>query len=298
MPHAVLAYDSGEVDAYRADCPVIVGHNVLRDALDARWTTTGTQSGTDLTSAGSPARRARDGRGTLPTNFLGTAATVYFNIQVPPSIIDTVCVLFGGAFPSATVTIQIADDAAFTSNVVDFAGPFAAQTGGRIVRSFLGDRYEDVEFVRIRFVIGSGSFTNQPEIVECFLGRGRVLSQWWGYGNDAAPARSTSVDYDTPQGDKHRYLHHYDRHTARHTQNISRNATTTLNDVATMRSLSSESRSFTRPVLYIPRPASALSQALLGFPPKDGIDLPQVAYESYDCSFDFDEQPPFYGLEV
>lgn len=298
MVHSVLAYDAGELDAYRGDCPVIVGHNVLRDAIDARWTTTGTQGGADVTAAGSAARRAYDGRATLTTNFSGTQTTVYFNAQIPASTIDTICIIFGANFPSGTVTVQIADDANFTANVVTFAGPFLMQTGCRIVRSFLEDRRQGVEYVRARFVRDGGTYINQPLVAEIFLGRGRVLSQWWGFGNDAEPSRSKSIDRDTPQGDRTRYLHHYDRHQARHQQTLSTSVNVVLDDVATMRSLRDESRTFTRPVLYIPRPASDLSRAMLGFPPKDGLDMPQTHFGTYDCSFDFDEQPPFYDLET
>jgi hypothetical protein len=297
VPSTLAAYGSGEVEAYNNDSPVIVGHNVLRDVIDARWNVAGTQTDTDVTSSGSPARRAWDGRLTRSTNFLGTETTIYFNIRIPPSTIDTSLVVFGAGFVSSTITIQIADDAAFTTNVITFDGPLLQQTGCRIVRSYLGSRYDDVEYVRIRFVNDVGSFINSPQIVEWFLGRGRVMSQWWSFGDDASPLRSSVVDNKTIQGDRSRYPHYHSRHVASHSQTLSRNANIALDDVATVRTLLTESRSFTRPILYIPRPASDLSRAMVGFP-RDGLDLAQNSFETYGYDFEFLEQPPFYENET
>src|SRR5688572_19773661 len=115
MPHAVLAYSTEETSAFNSDNPMVVSHNVLRDAIDARWTEGGSQTDPDLTSPVHYAYRSYDGRAVSPTR-IGTSglSTIYFNVQLPPSTIDTCALLFLRSFPSTAVTVQIADDGAFT----------------------------------------------------------------------------------------------------------------------------------------------------------------------------------------
>ena len=299
MPHAVAAYGAGVVEAVNRDCPLFVGYNVLRGAYDARWTSGGTQGGTDITDSGSPARRAWDGRGTRATGFLGTGSTIYFNAEIPPSTIDTLAIIFAGSYPPATVTVQIADDGDFTTNVVNIAGPLTGETGCRIVRTPAdGPRYEDVEFIRIRFSAEAGTFSTAiaPRIVEFFAGLGHPLSANWEPGSDQDPSRSKASDSEPQSGDRVRYPMHHGRHVAGHTHVLSETGVGGLDDVASVRAVNDDARGNTRPILYIPRPASIPRKALLGFP-RPGLDIPHVDFDTYDYDFRFREQPPFFNLE-
>lgn len=301
MPYASSAYGTAELAAYNRDCPLFVGHNLLRDAVTLRWTSTGTNTGTDITVPVSPAYRAFDGRIVSPTRAFGSISTVYLNIRIPPSTIDTIALIFLRAFPSSTVTVQIADDAAFTTNVVDFAGPFAAVTGiPRLVRSFNGTRYTSVEFIRVRFVIGAGNYTNvtMPKLGECFLGRGYPLSRTWDYGSDEEADHVESADFEARSGEKTRTVFSRGKRVLTHQQVLSTGGLLGLDDAATTRTIAQLSLDHTRPVLHIPHPSTALNTAFLGHLPTGGLELVQTDYDIFEYHLDFDELPFFRSLEV
>jgi hypothetical protein len=301
MPYALGSYSASETAAFNADNPLVIGHNALRDVVDARWTAAGTQTDTDITSTVHYAYRAYDGRAVSPTRADAPgSSTIYFNVQISPSSIDTCALLFLRSFPDTTVTIQIADDAAFTTNVVDFLGPVAASTGlPRLARSFEGSRYDDVEFIRVRFVKASGTYNAAtiPMISEFFIGTGRILGLGWDYGSDMDPVSVEASEYEARSGDTTRYVMHRGRYKVRHSQILSGENFHGLDDVATVRLIASESLGYTRPVLYIPRPSSAVDRAMLGHLPDGGIDLPQDNFDAAIHRFDFEELPLFRDLE-
>lgn len=302
MPYANPAISAGEINAYNGDNQIVVGHNVLRDATQMKWTVGGTQAEADVSSPIGYAYRAHDGRGSVPTFAAGFSATsvLYFNIQIPASTIDTGAMIFLSAFPSADVTVQIANAGAFGGGdgVVSIAGPYVGVDGDpRIGFTTYGTgaRYTGVEFIRIIFQKTSGNWSdiNAPRLNEFFIGRGRVFSIGWAFGSDLSPNHGEHSSFDAKSGEETRYIHHYGRHVEDSSQVLSSVSLDGLDDAATARLLASESRSFKRPVLYIPRPVSALSRALLGFGPREGITMPQTDYDNHEFAFPFWEQPNF-----
>lgn len=306
MAYNVAVIGADELAAYGQDNPMFVGHNVIRDAVDARWTSGGTQAGADITTPGSYAYRAYDGRGTSDTHGSGTLSTIYFNVQIAPSTIDTVGLIFLEPFASAEVTVQIANAGTFGGgdSVAAIVGPLSAQTGDpRIIYTSYAAtaRYTTVEYIRIRFVKDSGNWTTAtlPKLAEFFAGQGRVLGIGWGFGSDLSPNIASVSTFEARSGDLTRYVNHHSRHVARHDQTLSsRSLRGGLDDPSTIRTLASESQSFTRPILYIPRPSSAVSRGLLGFVNGEGLEMPQNDYDANDFTFAFDEQPPFRLTET
>ena len=301
MVYLLGSYSSDEVSAFNSDNPLIVSYNVLRDAIDARWTEFGSQTDADLTSPVHYAYRSYDGRAISPTRAqVSGLGTIYFNVQIPPSTIDTMALLFLRAFSPSTVTVEIADDAAFTSNVATFAGPFTTETGlPRVVRSFAGSRYDDVEFIRIEFVKDAGQWnsSNFPQLAEFVLGMGRVLGVGWDYGSDIDPIYVEAAEFEARSGDRTRYIAHRGRHSVKHSQVLSAENFSGLDDVATVRAISDETRGHTLPLLYIPRPSSLVDRAMFGFLPGGGLDLPQNDFDRTSFRFDFDELPLFREME-
>lgn len=307
MAYAIDAISAGELNAYNADNQMVVGHNVLRDAIDLRWTLGGTQAEADITSPVGYPYRVYDGRGTVPTfsGPTGATNTVYFNAQIPPSTLDTGALIFLAEFGLSEVTLQIANAGTFGGGdaVLDIAGPFPNVRGNprlAFTGYALGERYTGVEFLRIRFVLAAGNWntTILPRLTELFLGVGRVFSIGWGFGSDLSPNHGEHTSFDAQSGEETRYIKYHSRHVEESSQVLSEASLDGLDDVATVRTLAEESLSFKRPLLYIPRPASAISRALLGFGPREGLDMPQTDYDAYEFRFPFREQPMYRKREA
>ncbi len=305
MVWSLGSYSAAETRAYGLDAPIIVGHNALRDAIVAKWTTDGLATGADVTALYARASRAYDGRGSAPTHadYLSSPSTIHFNVQIPPSTVDTLAAIFTEPFAAADVTASVSSSGAFSGGAdqATFAGPFAAADGDpRLVRSFNGSRYDGVEYLRLTFVKNAGSWNtgNVPRLSELVVGRGRIRSSSWDFGSDLDPSRASVHVLRARSGEVTRYVRHHSRYEARHEQDLFSQSLVNVDDQATMRTLGDESRSFQRPVLYIPRPLTALTSAYLGFGPRGGLDMPQQDYDTHQVEFRFAEQPPYRKREA
>jgi hypothetical protein len=299
MPWQLGSYSGGEATAFGIDSPIFVPRNVLESAVGARWTSTGTQTGTDITAASAPVYRAYDGRGSVPTFASGSLNTVYLNIQIPPSTIDTCMLLFSQTFPAADITIQLADAGSFggLDNVVEFASWTSVTGANRLVRSFERSRYANVEFVRVRFVRnGGGTFSTLPRLSEFFLGQGRILSYRWEYGTDEQRSDAKVTEFEAKNGETARYVHYFGRRVVDHKQIYKTSSAIGLNDVSTIRTIFDESDDGTKPVIYIPHPNTAPTTAYMGFV-EAGLDLRHIIFGGHEWEFSFKEQPPFQSRE-
>lgn len=160
-------------------------------ALDARWTTTGTATGTDITDPTTPARRAYDGRLSEGTRASTTAVNdVYFNWTMPSVTVDSVVIYLSNIPTSITsVTLTVADNGSFTGGSVVNIASWSSVTSGsnssgrRLVDLTLYDgtsannaRYTNVQYMRLQFNFAVAT-TSFPSLGQIIVGQRRQLSK-------------------------------------------------------------------------------------------------------------------------
>jgi hypothetical protein len=170
-----------------ADKPML-GALAVYSPTAAEWRTGGSfAAGSDTTVAGYAAARAYDGYTDLPTKP-ALAGTVYYmlNLSGSPVTFDGVAII-GHNFASLGInalTLQIADNNAFTTNLIDIAAWDNSDTSERLTCLTLSSspgagtgtaqRYSNVPYVRLKFEMDD---LYQPEIGEFVLFK-RTQLQW------------------------------------------------------------------------------------------------------------------------
>jgi hypothetical protein len=227
-----MAYTTGSVSAAEladlaADYPVFLGQQVLAAPVAAHWqvgTTVGTIPGSNDTAVGYPVARAGDRSGRLITKANATSTAHSLVFQVAPCEIDCFAIIGHnwGAGNGVIFVLQIADDANFTTNLINVrSGIVAANNYNRIaLENFAGTdaRYANVEFFRLQ-IAASASFV--PEIGELWVGRRRQLSRNVRVPADRDRLTTDVRELETRSGNVTRYI----RHRAASRRNIGLTAT-------------------------------------------------------------------------
>lgn len=178
MAYNQSSLSSDEIAWKAADYPLIAPNVTPIAPSVARWNTAGTTTDTDRTLSTNPARRAYDGFVSTDTRTDGTAASTWYYVLDFGSggEIEIDCAfIIGhnfGTLSLTTVTLEIADDANFSSNLLeigDFGTP-GVDTRLRDVNFNSNNRYSNVRYLRLKLSRGS-NFT--PELHEIILGRRR-----------------------------------------------------------------------------------------------------------------------------
>lgn len=286
--------------AFAADKPLVLADNYIRSALqDLRWTTSGTQGGTDYTDNSYPVTRLYDGRLWRPSKPSNqSTATYYLNIQIDPSTCDAVFVEFLDLSESYTVTLEIADDASHSTNTATLAtwSSLSADHKRRVWLDGTNTR-TSLEYLRLKFVNGTG--TAVPSVGEVFVSGQRQLSRNFNVGGeyDDDPNEADARDFVARNRSTSRYVD------ARGYGDVKGEAWPTggdsygLDDVSKFRTINTESLSGTEAVVYIESPTTSPHEAKFGLM-KPGNRMPLQGPYKRTKSFYLAEEPPFLSREA
>ena len=307
MAYSAAALASAETTGFDNDKPMMVVQQAGSPA-DAHWTTTGNHTGTDVTLAAEPATRAYDEIGNLVTSTTGVAATSpkYFNFNFTTAIAFDVLLITGHNLNSISVTsvaLEIADDAAYSSNKIEIAKyTISGTTDNRILITNLNSaggsstysgggtaqRYSGVEYARL-VITHSGS--KDPELGEIWLGRRYQLQRNpdvpWNNKNET----SLTADFTSNSGITKRYTFYRGQALRAFQASIAAAAEITVID-----DWFDAINEGTRPFVYIETPSSS-AQAQIMMLDDAGLNFPIVGPTERRLAFGMTEQPPFLSRE-
>ena len=239
----------------------------------SEWSAAGSFAGADASASGFPAARAYDGFTDLVTKPSSAAVTWYYllDFSVTPIDIDF-CAIMGhnfGTITGLTVTLEIADDSAFTTNLIEIASFSPASSNNRLIDLVLetgggtARKYSTVPYARIVITGTSGT----PEIGELILGE-RLQMQYKPnrpYNPDQVSAESEQ--FRTKSGIVTTYIHNRGARSVNASLVVS--GTTKIADV---NAFWTNTRHGTLPFLWVENPNSTpASYNLMTF--EDGYEL-------------------------
>jgi len=185
-----MAWSSAAISAtYLAaralDKPMLIGANELRpDRVSSiQWRTSGSfSSGSDGTATNGPARRAGDGFTSMYTYPSSAANTWYYLMKWTTAATFDALVIIGhnfGTIGGLTVTLDVADDDAFSSNLQTIATISPGSSNDRSVALTLkhtgSDPRQYTGVTRARLKVTKGS-SHTPQFSELILGRSHQLT--------------------------------------------------------------------------------------------------------------------------
>lgn len=291
------AVPAAQLSAQADDAPFVIADNHVRDVLPF-WSSDGTGTGSDVTDPSAPASRATDGQQHFGTTNTSGSATVHrFVWQFAGSVaFDTLYLKLIGSNVPSSVVFQIADDAAFSTNLVTLF-TFTPPGGSARYLGANNTRYTGTGWCRV--VINFSPGAAAPQIAEVVLGQRRQLSRRpdQGSGYDDQPHGSTIDAWETRGGVRQNYLH------ARGFSNYRGMFTPTgadaygLDDLTMLRAVVTDSDYLKEPIVWVDRPNSALDFACFGdleFSGLDaGLEAPFQGYAKRQVPFRFHERPSF-----
>lgn len=181
---SIATQDPSSVAWFNNDAPLIAGINALESPQDVDWRQSGSfASGSDEADSSFPTARLYD-RHTKRLSKPDSAQTTWYVIaQLNASVPDFDGILIlnhnFGTIGGLTVSVEIADDNAFSSNLVEIASwsPSDDKRLADVELGHTGDsisdpvRYKDVPYLRVKIDGTSGT----PQIGEILLIRRRQL---------------------------------------------------------------------------------------------------------------------------
>lgn len=297
MAFTSSAVPAAQLLAQGEDAPMVFAENILR-GVDGFWSSDGTGTGSDLTDPSFPAYFASDGHqhfGTRRTT--GTATAHYFVWQISSSdSFDSAYVKLIGSAQPTTVTLQIADNSAFSTNLVTVFSWTGPGGSGRYTGAS-GSVYTGTGWCRL--VLNFSGLETAPAIGELVLCQRRQISrrpdQSTGY--DDQPYGSSLESWSARGGVNQNYT--MARGFSNFRGGFSPDGTDQhgLDDLATFRGIVTESDYLAYPVVWIDRPNTALDFACLGMLELSGNDIGlEMPYEGWALrrvSFRLTESSPF-----
>lgn len=184
MAYSATVFSGAELTLFTAgNKPALGANETWRAAaglFDPQFRTGGSfAAGADGTASGFPGLRVYDGKWHLASKAASAQTTWYFMFDFEANPITFDAVIIGGqcatgpvdhgneSIAGVTITIEIADDDAFTSNLIDITGAGAPASGAsrRLWKELYHTgtdpyRYSNVPYVRIKMTKGS-AFTPQ-----------------------------------------------------------------------------------------------------------------------------------------
>ncbi len=184
MAWSSAAHSATQLALLAADKPILVGAgtNRIASATDIRWNTTGSLASADVSHADYPLYRLYDGFSHTYTkpNTSGTAWYLCFDLGSLVTF-DSLAILSHSGLTDvgATVSVEIADNSTFATNLQEVSSFGSVTTPGRLVdfsvyHTGSSARVYTTQFIRIKFVDGS-AFT--PMISEFVVGLRRQLAE-------------------------------------------------------------------------------------------------------------------------
>jgi hypothetical protein len=287
MAYATGTVTTGEQDALTAGRPLLCATNHVRNirsgttalewSASGSWADSAPAGASNRTSSSYPTTRAWDGRlyaDTRPTGAEGTEGSglserrVFYLLAdldestLATHTIDLVMVrpLNVSSWPGvATVQVQIADDNAFTSNLLTIASFTGADLADRKLLDLnlttgaganLYGRFTSVRYARLRISTTVTWGSVRPQIGEWVMGRRRQLAHNPRVPHDERPASSAVADFVAQSQAVSRYVY------ARGARNIEAglmpvaSGAYSIDEVSTLRSWFSEADFGSRPFLY------------------------------------------------
>lgn len=314
MPVVVGAVTAAEEAARALNKPNFIPHNVLEDyAVRPQWRVSGTlSSGTDISdSVTHPTFYGfnREATGVTRPTAAGIAGQteVYYIGQLNPGTdgkhtLDSWLMLNHNmlSFPFMEVALQVADDAAFATNLRTLAtiGTFTnLKRFGSY--DFLGTaaRLTEVEYFRIRFRKLSGTFAGSvtPYFGECWIGRRRQMSFKPMRPWDEDAMESDVVDFVSDSGNVFRYFKSAGRAVFSGEFQSGGADANGLNQNTELASMWREC-GFGRPVIFNPNPAKMENACLVVGQPSFGFQQPGPYERIY--GFEAKEVIPYVSREV
>lgn len=295
MVFSTVAKGAGQTSATNANKPAILARHLVRDQrLVLGWTTSGLNAGPFTSDPLFPIERLYDGRLYYDSRPVAAATTHYINMRFTPAELD--CAFFEVMGTTTwDVILQLSNDgAAGWTTIFTWLGVSGGQAGhARRFQINAGSYYAGVEYARLRF----NGISAIPAVGEVCLGRSQQISRKFDIPYDDAPLGAEVREFVGRNRAKTRYVD------ARGFRDLFARATPTgsdnygLNDVASFRSIFTESEHGTQPIVYVENPSSAPSSALFGMGAlEDRMDL-QGPYKRLK-DWTFEEQPPFLAREA
>jgi len=296
-----MPWDDVDVDAdYLAwaaeDKPLVGVRNVLNYATAIEWKTMVPASASDGDEA-----RLHDGLTGLLTAPTGTAATAW-QIQCTLSgapDLDFIALQFaesgddyGGTI---TITVEIADNAAFTTRlqqIASFSITGASKRGADVVLGpSTAQVYTDVVYLRI--LITTTNVSN-PQMAEAFIGTRIQLANYpeWPYDNKGLSGET--VIHRAHDGSQYRYVHHKGKRSV--VANLRPWVDARADDIESIYTLSDYGNG---PMIWIDEPSATPAAFNLVHSVNPSLLMPHVGPHERNVTLDLEEQGPLYkALEV
>jgi hypothetical protein len=280
------------------------------------WSTTATAV-SDITETGYPTSRLWDTHNHLVSRPSTTGySIIYLLITTEIPVFDTIFI--GGhnlhsAAGAATLTIQIADNAAFSSNLrtlVSYAG-FGTSKNARLCFFNIGptggggavEQYSDVVYLRIKIDKGS-SFTIKPEIGEIVFAKREQLSQRPDVPFDDEAFSSSVVDFHSKSGVLTRYVLNTGQRFFKHQHSPTGADAYGMDDITSIRDWYKNTKRGVEPFIYVPDPTDtiagitgATSNAFVCQFETPSVSIPLTGPTLRNTVLDFAETAPFVDSE-
>lgn len=184
---------SAKLTALQADKPCFLTTNVLTSGASMQWRTgvaNGTWASADTSDSALPVSRLYDKWNHVPSQSVAGVASVYyllFDFGASGVTFDSM-VLFGLSAENHSVELQIADDNAYSVNLLSIA-QWTVTTSVRVAKYNLGpasegNEYGAVRYARLVFTVAAGNWILPPTVTECVFGLRHQLSQKPNYPHD------------------------------------------------------------------------------------------------------------------
>lgn len=302
MAWSSAALTAAEIAAALADKPCLIAKNVVEtvDASGAMWKQGGLWSaGADETATNYEAAYAYDRGHSYETKPATAQTTWYYLMKWAGGTEFDTCHILGhnfGTIGGLTVTLQIADDTAFSTNLQTIAtwtpGSSTLRLGEMKLRhtGSAALRYTGVLYARLGITKGS-TFT--PEIGELWLGRRRQLLHRPNNPYNPDDRSWAGSEFDSMSGVRTRTVDHEGRARVSGTWDLA--DSTEIADVLLFRD---DSGYLSKPFLYVDEPETAAHAAWLMFHQGSGFALPSPAPIARPFSLELEEQAPFLAGEA
>jgi hypothetical protein len=331
MPYATGTVSSAEQSALAGGRPLLLATNHIRNltagttqlewSSSGDWTDSAPAGASNRTDSSYPTSRAWDGflhADTRPTGTAGTEGSglstryVYYLLadlvesSLSTHTVDSVMVrpLNVSAWPGiCTVQVQIADDAAFSTNLVTVASFTTTALADRKLVDFnlttgaganLYGRFTSLRYARIRISSTTTWGTVRPQIGEWVMGRRRQLGHNPRIPHDDRPALSAVGDFTAKSQLRSRYVYASGQRNIEAGLMPSTSGTYAIDEVAELRSWFAECGYGTRPFLYLEPVVSGQSQASYWMVLEEpSLAMPLNGPFHRSVTLAMQEQPPF-----
>lgn len=311
MAYSYAALSAGKISAYNADKPLFVGSNLLASGSPTiTWSTLTTPVGAspDETSASYPTSRIRDFNGLLPSKASTTSQVKYSLVITGIALGEFDSIIIHGQgigqdSQGVSVAVEIANDSAFSSGLKTIAT--TSILAGTNKRSALLNLqfdstqnliYSDVQYMRVGFTIGSGSFSTPPSVTELFIGERSQLSRASNLPWDDRGFVSEVSDAKSEGGAIYRVVKNYGGKQFNFSATPTGVDTYSLDDVTTLDNLAEQTNFFTKPFYFIPKPYSEPYKAYLVYKSDPTFSLTLSDWEERSFEATLIEQPTFVAI--